>query len=1079
MVYRSFLSVAVVLLLAVSAAGQSTTGTITGTVSDVTGAVLPGVEVTVTNVGTNLTRNLITNESGNYTAPQLPFGSYRVEAVLPGFQTAVRSGITLNVDERARVDLVLEVGQVTEVVEVTAEAPLIQTEDSSIGTVIDHQKITELPLNGRNFESLVLLSPAAVTAHQGSHLAARGGIVVAGVDEHYQSFYIDGVDNVDTIIRNFTYRPSIDAIEEFKVQSTGYSAEFGRNAGAVINVTTRSGTNEFHGAIFDYHRNKALNTSTIFAEEAGLEKEGFLRNQFGATLGGPIIRDKTFFFVAYEGQRQRQQILKRARVPTLAMRSGDLSELGPVTDPLTGQPFPNNMIPRDRWAALSEEVLDGNFWPTPSQPGLGRNLVTGGNKTENFNNISIKIDHAFTDVHRMSGRYSYANEFIFNPYGSETNSGRNLPNFGQWNPRYRTSSGMNLTSVFSPTVINEVRVGFNRFAQPLADVYNSLASLVGEERLPLPPVMAAIPRNRDAFDEIRLSGQFENLSAGGGFHRLNNTWNIIDSLTINSGNHSFKMGFDFRKMDFHNITGSVNRYEFDGRFTGEAFGDYLLGLPFRTRTQVGIAAAGIPPREYGRERKRELALYFQDDWKVSQQLTVNWGLRWDYYDPLYALNGLSGWSQSDNKIHVVCQEAYADECGRGVIDPNLYVIQDGGNSTVPRGLTNPDKNNLGLRTGFAYSPPADSNTVIRAGYGIFYDSDDRHKSFCCVKNAPFNTTLNFGPVVTPDIDLDVTPFPESLSRAGAVTTGAYDPNQRDTYSQKWNLGVQHELAGSLMMDVSYVGSLTLKGRRNRRINQPFTPGPGSVGSRRPFLPFGNFASNGYFENSGSSNFHSLQTKLEQRFSSGLTFINSFMWGKAMDNRAVGTAGGSRNAFAQDHYNWNAEYGPSSFDVRLKYSFSYVYEFPGGNNAFTRGWQLAGIVTAQSGRPFTPDLGANVANVGNVSRPNRVCDGKLDNPTQDRWFDVSCFVTPDPFTYGSSGRAILEGDGFFNWDMSVMKNTYLVDERVNVQFRVEIFNLTDQSNFGFPETRVDRSSAGSIGTLLGNPTQVQLGLRIVY
>ena len=1039
MLKRMMLVVTLALMMVGGAIAQSTTGTITGTVSDVTGAVLPGVEVTVTNEGTNLTRNLITNESGNYTAPQLPIGNYRVEAVLPGFQTAVRSGITLNVDERARIDLVLQVGQVTEVVEVSAEAPLIQTEDSSVGTVIDQRKVTQLPLNGRNFESLVQLVPEAVTAHQGSHLGARGGFVVAGMDEHYQSFYVDGVDNVDTIIRNFAYRPSIDAIEEFKVQSSGYNAEFGRNAGAVINVTTRSGTNEFHGAIFNYHRNKALNTATLFAEEAGLEKEGFLRNQFGGTIGGPVVRDKTFFFVAYEGQRQREQIIRRGTVPTLAMRAGDLSELGPVTDPLTGQPFPNNVIPRDRWAALSSEVLDGNFWPTPTQTGTGRNLVTGGNKTENFDNISIKMDHAFTDVHRLSGRYSYANEDIFNPYGGETSSGRNLPNFGQWNPRFRTSSGMNFTSVISPTLINEVRVGFNRFAQPLTDVYNSLTSLVGEQRIPLPPVMAAIPRNRDSFDDIRLSGQFDNLGAGGGFHRLNNTWNIIDAFTINSGNHSFKLGVDYRKMDFHNITGAVNRYEFDGRFTGEPFGDYLLGVPFRTTTQVGITAAGIPPREYGRERKSELAFYVQDDWKASPQLTINWGIRWDYYDPLYALNGLSGWTITDNKIHVVCQEAYGDECGRGVIDPDLFVIQNGGDGVVPRGLTNPDKNNFAPRLGFAYSPFASSGTVIRASYGIFYDSDDRHKSFCCVKNAPFNTSLSFGPVVTPEIDLDVTPFPSSLSRAGSVTTGAYDPNMRDTYAQKWNLGVQHELAGSLMMDVSYVGSLTLKGRRNRRINQPFTPEAGSIGSRRPFPQFGAFASGGYFENAGTSNFHSLQTKVEQRFASGLTFINSFMWGKAMDNRAIGTAGAASGA--QDHYNWDAEYGRSSFDVRLKYSFSYVYEIPGGNSALTRGWQLSGIVTAQSGRPFTPRLGANVANVGNTSRPNRVCDGSLSNPTQNQWFDASCFVRPDAFTFGNSGRGILESDGFFNWDMSVMKNTYVMDERVNIQLRAEMFNLS--------------------------------------
>ena len=922
------------------------------------------------------------------------------------------------------------------------------------------------------------------------------------MDEHYQSFYIDGVDNVDTIIRNFAYRPSIDAIEEFKVQSTGYAAEFGRNAGAVVNVTTRSGTNEFHGALFDYHRNKALNTSTKFAEDEGLEKEGFLRNQFGGTLGGPIIRDRTFFFFAYEGQRQRSEVIRRGTVPTTKMRAGDLSELtSNLIDPVTGQPFPNATIPANRINPLSTEAL--GFWSLPNSSGTSRNLTSAGSETADFDNISIKIDHMFTDVHRVSGRYSYAKEWLFNPFGFQ--GGSVLPTFGQFNPRYRTSSGINMTSVFSPTVINEFRVGFNRFAQPLADKFSSLASLVGEERTPLPPLMAAITRNRDAFDTFNLSGVVTNLGVGGGFWRLNNTWNLINALTINSGNHSFKLGVDYRKMDFHNITGSPNTYTFNGDFTGNAFGDFLLGYPITTATQTGILEAGIPAREYGRERKHEFAVYVQDDWKVNPDLTINWGLRWEYYNPLTALNGLSGWLAEDNKIHVVCREAYEAECGKGAVDPNFFVIQDDGNGILPQGLTRPDKNNFAPRLGLAWSPGG-SNTVIRASYGLFYDSDDRHKSFCCVKGAPFNKSFSFRASNFNDLDLAGDPFPQALAGSGSLTGGAYDPNMRDTYAQKWNLGIQRELAGSLMMDVSYVGSVTQKQRRSRRVNQPLTPGSGGVSGRRTFQPFGRLT---LTENSGHSNFHSLQAKIEQRFASGLTFINSFMWGKAMDDRSGSVSSTGNRAGVQNYYNQDAVYGPSSFDVRLKYSFSYVYAFPGGSNFFTRGWQISGILTAQSGRPMTPRLGGNFANVGNTSLPDRICDGKLSNQTEDRWFDRSCFVVPVAITafrdaeaakklldptyvernyldhltpgqiYGNSGIGILSSDGFFNLDMAFMKNTYLADDSVNVQFRVEIFNLTDHTNYGFPETRVDRSSGGTIGTLLGNPTQVQLGLRIVY
>ncbi|MBI4475250.1 MAG: hypothetical protein HY646_21485, partial [Acidobacteria bacterium] len=420
------------------------------------------------------------------------------------------------------------------------------------------------------------------------------------------------------------------------------------------------------------------------------------------------------------------------------------------------------------------------------------------------------------------------------------------------------------------------------------------------------------------------------------------------------------------------------------------------------------------------------------------------------------------------------REAYQNECGSGVLDPNIYAIQMDGDGPIPEGLHKPDRNNFAPRLGFAYQPFAQGRTVIRGSYGIYYDSDDRHKSFCCVKNAPFNTTLTFqSSPTTPQIRTDETPFPDALARSGLVTTGAFDPNMRDTYSQRWNLGVQHELASGLMFDVSYVGSLTLKSREGRQINQPLTPGAGNVQSRRPFSSFGPLD---YSENSGKANFHSLQAKAEKRFARGLTFINSFLWGKALDNRSVG---GTGNPSRQNHYDIQSEYGPSSFDVRLKYSFSYVYALPEGNNALTKGWQVSGIIGAQSGRPFTPALGANVANVGTPSRPNRICNGQIDNPTADRWFDTSCFQAPAAFTYGNSGRGILYSDGLFNWDMSFMKNTSIMDERVNIQFRAEIFNVTNSKNFGIPENRVDVGRAGAVSATVTDATQVQFGVRIVY
>lgn len=1074
---RLFFAIALVLVSSLALA-QSNNQTITGTVTDASGAVLPGVSITVVNEGTGLTRTAVTNESGNYSVPQIPIGNYRVEAELPGFRKEVRRGLTLQVDQRARIDLQLQVGQVTEVIEVTGQAPLIQTEDASIGSVIDHQKVIELPLNGRNFESLVQLVPGSVTANQGSHLAGRGGFVIAGQDEHNQSFFVDGVDNVDTIVRNFAYRPSIDAIEEFKVQSSGYSAEFGRNSGAVINVTTKSGTNEFHGAAWDYHRNSALDARDFF--DPGPNIPGFIRNQFGATFGGRIIRDKTFFFTAFEGTRERRAITRAGRVPSLELRQGNFSSITtPIRDPLTGQAFAGNIIPRARFDRLAAEVLP--FWPEPNRAGA-LNLVTTPSAINNHNNISVKIDHQITASHRLSSRYSYANEYIFGPFGGETDAGRRLPNFGQFNPRYRTSAGFNITSLLTNSMVNEFRFGFNRFEQPLTTDIGDLAARVGLDPKPLPPIMATIKRNRDAVDTFNLAGNVEPLGAGGGFWRLNNTFNGINNLTITRGNHTIKIGGDARRMLFYNITGAPNTYFFDGRYSGHPFADFLLGSPFRTQTQVG--PPGQRAREYGHEGKWDWSIYFQDDWKVSSRLTLNWGVRYEYYVPLTAFNGLSGFDRETGKIQVICVEKFRAECGLP-LDTRFYITQNGA-GPFPIGMHEVDKNNLAPRIGFAFRPFNSDKSVIRGGYGLYYDSDDRQKSFSHVKNAPFNATLTFDSPAgqPPQIQLTSNPFPTQLGQSGVITSGAIDRKLRNTYSQQWNLGVQHELVTNLLVDVGYQGSLTLKGPRSVQINQPITPATGSVASRRPHPLFGPL---GFTENSGTSNFHSLQSKIEQRFSGGLTFISSFMWAKAIDDRYVGGQGNPGNA--QNAYNLRAERGLSAFDVRKKWTFSFVYELPVGPGKgrleqgaaahILGGWQLSGIYTAQDGRPFTPVLSTDNSNVGiGADRPNLIGNPKVDNPTPQRWFNAAAFAAAPRFTYGSAGRGILTSDGLATLDLSLTKNIR-ISETMRMQFKGEFFNVTNHTNFGIPENRIDQPSAGTISSTITTSRQIQLGLRIVY
>ena len=405
------------MLFAVSAWGQTLTGTILGTVRDQSGLVVPGVEMTVVNTGTNQSRTVTTNASGNYSIPRLPVGSYELEASLTGFDTERRTGIVLQIDQSARFDITLQVGAVDQVVEVVARTTLLQTDESSIGSVIDEQKITQLPLNGRKFETLVQLVPGAVTPAQGSEIGTRGGFSVAGFDEGANSFLLDGVDNVDPVLRKFSFRPSIDLIQEFKVEQNSYSAEFGRNAGAVINVTTKSGANTFHGSAWEFLRNDNLDARNFFAAPPPSPKQDLIRNQFGAALGGPIVEDRTFFFVAYEGLRAKEGDSRRAAVPTLKMRTGDFSELStPIIDPTTGSAFPGNIIPPDRMHEVTRDVILAYPVPNISDPELTQNRSETANLIENADDISIRIDHRLLENTEVMGRYSFSDTRFFDPF---------------------------------------------------------------------------------------------------------------------------------------------------------------------------------------------------------------------------------------------------------------------------------------------------------------------------------------------------------------------------------------------------------------------------------------------------------------------------------------------------------------------------------------------------------------------------------------------------------------------------------------------------------------------------------------
>ena len=872
------------ILFASSGWAQTLTGTILGTITDPSGAVVPGVEVTVINTGTNQTRSVTTTGSGTYSLSNLPVGSYRLEASQQGFRTEARIGIVLQIDQSARFDITLQVGAINQVVEVVAVTPLLQTDESSIGSVIDVQKITQLPLNGRKFETLVQLVPGAVTPAQGSEIGTRGGFSIGGFDEGGNSFILDGIDNVDPVLRKFSFRPSIDLIQEFKVEQNSFSAEFGRNAGAVINVTTKSGTNTLHGSAWEFLRNDNLDARNFFAAP-GTPKQDLIRNQFGAALGGPVVGDRTFFFVAYEGLRAKEGESNRASVPTLKMRAGDFSELATsIIDPATGAAFPGNIILQDRMVAVTRDVIQAYPVPNIAGAGLTQNRSETANRVENADDISVRIDHHLLENTDLMGRYSFSNTRFSDPFRTEGSpTPTSLKDFGQSVDAISTSAGLNFTTFFGSNVIHEFRVGYSRFKQPQLPAQG------------LPSNQAAVAGFVKAFLRFSPSG-YESIGSGREFFRVVNVYNYIDQVSWQTGNHSFKFGLDVRRYLFNASSALPNEFAFasvPGLGTGNSLADMFLGLP-QTTTSNG----GDP---YGNTKKTEVAWYVQDDWKVTPYLTLNYGLRWDWYGRI---------TESIDK------QAYWN------LDCNCMLIagQDG----TSRGLVDDDWNNFAPRFGFALRPFGDDSTVIRAGGGIFYDSEMRH-NFSFVTNPPFFDQTRYNRSAAVPLTMDdpfqtnatVPPSPFSI-RFGMPK------EYRDTYAEHWNLSVQREVLSDTVLDVSYVGNHVVKAQRLRNLNQfVLGGGPPLAGSFFSLM----------FEQGGSSTYHALQVRAERRFSDGLTFISSYTWGHAIDDRngeGDASTGPLGIAGIQNAHDVSKEKASADYDVRHRYTLSYIYDLPDPN-----------------------------------------------------------------------------------------------------------------------------------------------------
>lgn len=1063
------LSAPIVLMLALHASpafGQTSAGAILGTVSDVSKALIPGVVITANNQGTNQTRQVISNETGNYRVEPLPAGVYTITAELPGFRKEARTDVKVDVDARVRLDFVLEVGAVTDTVEVTGSAPIVETDTSRVGQVVDQRKIEDLPLNGRNFSSLAYITPGAFAPRPGSHLGFRGGFVAVGLEEKTNQFLLDGINNNGGMTMELAAFPNVEAIAEFKIQTQNYGAEYGRYAGAQVDAITKSGTNEFHGSLFGFARLGSLDARSFFDPYplSKADRSEFHRKQYGGVLGGPIIRNRLFFFVGFQGQRQLQNQRTAPTVPFPEYWSGDLSRLNKaIRDPLTGQPFPGNRIPANRISKIALGFKP--LYPVPTRDSFVNNATAVIPIVQNYSQPNVKINYNFKDKHQLVGAWT----FFDAPQNLEWDyAGRpELPGESIWGPVKNQALSLQHVWAVSSTFVNEFRTGLsrvNRDRRPELRARNYALELgIAGTASDYTPLAWGYPR-------VNITGYSFLGPGGSGPEPLRVDGNIMATNTISMqrGNHALKVGGDvFQQYATYTSIKSGGVFDFTGAVSGDAFADFLLGSPNVTQRTIPLGDMAA----YARRRSSNW--FVQDDWKARRNLTLNIGLRYELQYPFDELKGrLAAFDPSLGS-------------GRGGIrikgKANGHPYQkaiDTFKSYYP-GLVigysdrfhKIDKNNFAPRLGLAWTPRGGTGTVVRASYGMFYTMNSLNQGTSIWSAGPFFQLERFTRANSPTWE---NPFP-GRGLSGTVNVVGTDYNMVSAYYGHWNVGIQHELPGGVALDLSYVGKKGTKIDATRDINQP-------LGGARPYPLFGPIA---YAEPRGSSIYHGLQARIERRSATGLTVLTSYAWGKLISDDG-------RGATAQDAYNLHAERGLGQEDMRHRLTTSFIYSLPLGRgrrylnvgstvaDAVVGGWELSGIVRANSGNSLTPTISQNISGSGRPGndRPNLTGDPKVDHPSpRTGWWNRAAFSMPAPNTFGSAGAGILIGPGYSATDLSLLKR-FKVREKKDLQFRWEVFNLLNQTNFWDTKTTFDSATFGAISS--AQPSrQMQVGLKFIF
>jgi hypothetical protein len=1070
-IFASFL-VATVFFLGPCGLRAQDAATVVGTVTDTTGGVIVGAEVTVEHPATGIERPTFTNEAGSYRVPGLPAGLYRVRAALADFKTAESTEFPLHVGQERRVDLRLEPGPISETIAVEATAASAATESATVSTVVDQESIRSLPLNGRQIQNLALLAPGVAAGWNWTTAANRygkarenteGAFVVNGARGRSNDFLLDGMPMNVRQYGVINFQPSNEAVQEFELKTSVPQAEFGRTMGSTVNIVTRSGSNAFHGAAYEFFRNNELDANDTFNKRAGLPRGTLHQNQFGGSIGGPVVKNKHFFFANVELLRILEGVETRlVSVPAAEEKAGriDYVDQGGAARTLD---ISNRISP------LSRNLLE--FYPAPNSSGPG-DLNYNSSLTIALNDYqtNFRTDHHLTSNDMITARVSWNlndQDYVINRFGGPYIPGFNLPNpEGTWN------GTVGYLHTFGPSAVNELRAGVNRYTNDLGN---------GD---PTAPDEVGLPNGNETANGIPsitfLTGNIEPLGGLSWFNRQQNetTGLLSDSVSWLRGRHNIKVGGQLNRLHF-NTRGAENQrgtVSFDGSRNGlipniaanaraAALADFLLGLPRQASITVGQFGRGY--------RQWAYSTYVQDTWRANNRLTLNAGLRYEYSAP---------WEEANGKLSNLV-------AGRGLTlvgEPGLERFYE------------PDRNNLAPRFGLAYDLGGDGKTVVRAGVAVLYETLLQANAVQPVENNPPFSASAITRSPTPFSDsgssttlLDLRSSAQPSRSIAAVAIEDFD----NPYTTQFHFSVQRQLGRLWLAEIGYTGThgsslpvdfnlnqvpiAALSSTQRSAIDADIAAGRDTTATIAQFRAFPQYDSILYNENAASSAYHSGQVKLERRFGAGLLLLTSYTFSKSIDN-ASDYGSGDSSEQVLDAHDLARQRGPSSFDVTHRFASSFNYALPlstlGGPRFLVEGWQINGIVTLQSGQPFTPFISVfDPYRNESFNRPNVVGDPNANVP-DGLAFNPAAFAAPAPGTFGNAGRNIVRGDGFQSVDLSIFKRIPIADS-ASVELRGEFVNSFNNVNFQGPD--VNLASNPGVFRAAAQPRIVQLGAKLTF